>query len=151
MADWQYFTLDVPEDLGADEREQLADLAIEHIFDRTNRGIDKNGTRFPPYSKGYIKSLDFKNAGKSAGKVDLQLSGDMLAAIRLLSHAKGSITIGFDKGTAENAQAEGNILGSYGGAPKASRARDFLGLETAKLRELIDAVKTDKGESDDDG
>jgi hypothetical protein len=87
-----------------------------------------------------MKSLDFANAGKS-GKVDLQLSGDMLAAMRLLRESKGEIVIGFDRGSPENAKAEGNILGSYGGEPNRKRARDFLGIQPAKLRELIRFIK----------
>ena len=114
---------------------------IEHIVDRTQRGLDKNGRRFPRYSKEYIKSLDFKNAGKSPSKVDLQLSGDMLAALKLLNDRKGVLTIGFDRGTEENAKAEGNILGSYGREPNPSKARDFLGVEAKKLRELVDYVE----------
>lgn len=120
---------------------ELADLVIEHIVDRTQRGLDKEGSKFPKYSKSYIKSLDFKNAGKSASRVDLQLSGDMLAAIKLLRQKKGEIVVGFERGTLENDKAEGNILGSYGGNPNPSKARDFLGIEDKKLRELVRYVK----------
>lgn len=110
-------------------------------MDRTQRGIDKNGKKFPAYSKEYVKSLDFKNAGKSKGRVDLQLSGDMLAAITLLEAKKNRIVVGFEKGAEENGRAEGNILGSYGGEPDPKKARDFLGIQPRKLRELIDYVK----------
>lgn len=134
---WQRFSVEVPNDLKPEQRVELADLIIEHIVDRTDRGIDKDGKKFPKYSKSYIKSLDFQNAGKSKSKVNLQLSGDMLAAIKLLSHQNGKLTIGFDKNTEENDKAEGNILGSYGGDPNPSKARDFLGLSSSKLRELI--------------
>lgn len=134
--------VEIPDELGPQERLELADLVIEHIYDRTNRGLDKNGDKFADYSKGYIKSLDFKNAGKSKNKVDLQLSGDMLAAMRLLSHKSGELTIGFDNGTPENAKAEGNILGTYGQkSPDPKKARDFLGIENRKLRELVTYVK----------
>lgn len=141
---WQKISLDIPRELKPEQRERLADLVIEHMVDRTQRGIDKDGKKFPKYSKEYIKSLDFKNAGKSASKVDLQLSGDMLAAIRLLSQKPGSLTIGFENGTKENDKAEGNIEGSYGGDPNPAKARDFLGIERKKLRELIDYVRTNE-------
>ena len=137
----QKFNVDIPPDLKPAQRAELADLIIEHIVDRTDRGLDKKGNKFPPYSKDYVKSLDFKIAGKSKGDVNLQLSGDMLAAIELLNSKRGSLTIGFERGSEENARAEGNILGSYGKSPKKSRARDFLGIEKSKLRELIDFVK----------
>lgn len=124
----------------------LADLVLEHIVERTTtQGLDKNGKAFPKYSKSYIESLDFKNAGKSPGSVDLQLSGDMLAAMTLLSEKSGQITIGFEKGAEENGRAEGNILGSYGGEPNKKRARDFLGIQPKKLRELIRYVKDSDG------
>lgn len=115
---------------------------IEAIVDRTKRGLDKDGSPFPAYSKEYIKSLDFKNAGKST-KVDLSLSGDMLAALKLLSHGSGRISIGYENGTLENDIAEGNRTGSYGGSPNSSKARDFLGISNEKLAELIDYVKGD--------
>ncbi len=124
-----------------EERQKLADLVIEHIFDRSSKGFDKNGKPFPKYSKEYINSLDFKNAGKTPGRVDLQLSGDMLAALQMLDERPGEIDIGYEKGTEENARAEGNIIGSYGGKAKASRARDFLGIQSKKLKDLIEYVR----------
>lgn len=133
--------LQIPKDLKPDQRAELADLVIEHIVQRTQDGLDKNGKKFPKYSDAYVKSLDFKNAGKSRSKVDLQLSGDMLAAIDYLSGAAGKITIGFKNGTDENAKAEGNILGSYGGSPNHKKARDFLGIDQDKLDQLIEHVK----------
>lgn len=141
---WQKINIQVPTDLNPQQRIELADLVIEHIFKRTDSGVDKDGMRFPKYSEAYKKSLDFKNAGKTS-KVDLQLSGDMLAAMQLLNHRPGNLMIGFVNGTEENAKAEGNILGSYGGNPDPSRARDFLGIEEKKLKELIDYVKSSSG------
>lgn len=142
MADWQKIEIKIPSDLKPAQREELGDLIVEHIFDRTNRGLDKNGRPFPGYSNAYKQSLDFKNAGKSASKIDLQLSGDMMAAIELLRHKNGELRIGFERGTPENAKAEGNILGTYGrDKPIKGKKRDFLGIESKKLRELIDYVR----------
>ena len=137
----QKVEIPIPDDLKPAQRAELADLIIEHIVDRTQRGLDKEGKRFPGYSKEYIKSLDFKNAGKSRSKVDLQLSGDMLAALTLLTEKKGLLKIGFERGAEENDRAEGNILGSYGRDPDPSKARDFLGIQKSKLKELIAYVK----------
>jgi hypothetical protein len=142
MADWQKIELKIPSDLKPAQREELGDLIVEHIYDRTNRGLDKNGREFPGYSAAYKASLDFKNAGKSASKIDLQLSGDMMAALQLLKHKNGAIVVGFERGTEENAKAEGNILGTYGrDKPIRGKKRDFLGIESRKLRELIDYVR----------
>jgi hypothetical protein len=137
----QKVDIEIPEKLPPSAREELGDLIIEHIVDRTQRGKDKNGKDFPSYSESYVKSLDFKIAGKSKNKVNLELSGDMLAAIQLLSSKKGKLTIGFERGADENGRAEGNILGSYGGTPNKSKARDFLGIEKEKLKELVKYVK----------
>lgn len=127
------------------QREDLADLIIEHIFDRTNRGLNKNGKAFPGYSKEYLESLDFKVSGKSKNKVNLQLSGDMLAAIKLLNNKKkDAVVIGFAANSEENDRAEGNILGTYGqDRPIPGKKRDFLGIEPKKLKELLDFVTED--------
>lgn len=118
------------------------------MVQRTQDGKDKYGEPFKPYSKEYIKSLDFKNAGKTR-HVDLTLSGDMLAALHLLSHRSGNLNIGFENGTEENAKAEGNILGSYGRSPNPSKARDFLGIQPEKLAELIDYVQSNNSAQQD--
>lgn len=122
--------------LDAEAREALADDILEYIKRRTESGVDKDGRKFPGYSKAYIESLDFKIGGKRKGKVDLTLSGDMLASLDLLKHKKGELVIGFEPGTDENARAEGNILGSYGGDPNPSKARDFLGISEKDLKRI---------------
>jgi hypothetical protein len=135
------FEVDLPEGLTRKDRLNIADRIIEEIFDRTTRrNIDKSGIRFPGYSKSYIDSLDFriaKKAGKSEDKVDLQLSGDMLAALQLLRDNGDSLVIGFDKNTDENDRAEGNILGTYGQAKSTGKKRDFLGLPKTILESII--------------
>ena len=133
----QKVTFTVPKDLDDDAREQLADDIIETIRRRTEKGVDKSGRRFPAYSEGYVDSLDFKIAGKSKTRVDLTLSGDMLAALTVLDSRPGKIVIGFEDGSPENARADGNIRGSYGGSPNPSKARDFLGLPPAELARLL--------------
>lgn len=136
----QKITLEIPRELRPAQRQQLADLVIVHIIDRSQRGIDKNDKKFPKYSEGYIHSAEFKNAGKKPNPVNLELSGEMLTALDLLSNKAGEITIGYKRGTPENAKAEGNILGSYGRSPNPAKARDFLGIKNSKLKELVDFV-----------
>jgi hypothetical protein len=133
----QRVTFDVPKDLDDDQRAQLADDIIETIRRRTERGIDRTGSKFPKYSADYAESLDFKVAGKSKSQVNLTLSGDMLAALAVLDSKPGRITIGFEKGSDENARADGNIRGSYGGSPNSSKARDFLGIPPGELQRLL--------------
>jgi hypothetical protein len=129
------------------KREYLEDLGhdiVEFIRQRTESGVgvteSNNSTgysnkAFPGYSKEYRKSLEFKIAGKS-NKVNLTLTGDMLAEMDVLKSKQGSITIGFERG--ENAdKAEGNILGSYGGDPNPKKARNFLGISPSDLKKIL--------------
>jgi hypothetical protein len=140
---WQKIKIDLSGyGLNSDQKDEVADLIIERIVNRTDQGKDKEGRRFPGYSKSYKESLDFKVAGKSAGKVDLQLSGDMLAAIEVLDKTSRSVTIGFEPGSEENAKADGNIRGTYGKpTPDPKKARDFLGITETELSKIIRFVK----------
>lgn len=130
------FTVDVPKAYDEAERERLASLIIEYIQQRTEAGKDVNGKRFPKYSKSYMESLDFKNAGKT-GNVDLTLSGDMLASIEVIKSKRGKLTIGIADDELSY-RAEGNILGSYGGDPNPKKARNFLGLKDSELKRILD-------------
>jgi len=142
--------LEIPEDLSPEQRAQLADDVIEYIVDRTKKGYDWRGRKFPGYSPDYIKSLDFKIAGKSRSRIDLTLSGEMLADLKLISHKPGSLLIGFEAGSESNAKAEGNILGSYGGSPKRSRARDFLGITDRDFQRILEPYEMEgAGESEE--
>lgn len=135
--------LTLPKGLTRQERLDIADLVIEFMVDRTGKGKDANGKAFPKYSKSYINSLDFQNAGKSKSKVNLELSGDMLAAISLLDEKDGKIVVGIDPDSDEAGRAEGNILGSYGGDPNKSRARNFLGIKPSELKKIIEIVRSE--------
>ena len=144
-AKWQRKKIDISDyDLSPDEREELGDLIIERIFERTTQeNKDAYGKRFPGYSKSYIDSLDFEIAGKSKSRVDLQLSGDMLADMKVLNTRKNEILIGFENGTESNAKADGNIRGTYGSnTPNPKKARDFLGLTDSELERLVRKVKS---------
>lgn len=109
-------------------------------MERTDQGKDKDGNRFARYSDSYKDSLDFKIAGK--GPVNLQLSGDMLAALKPLKMTKNWIEVGFDRGSDENAKADGNIRGTYGkSSPIPGKARDFLGITERELMKILKYVK----------
>lgn len=134
-AKWQRFRLDAPEDFTPGMREALGKEVVEFIRRRTESGKDKNGDKFIKYSKAYINSKAFKIAGKSPSKVNLTLSGDMLIALDVLSHKSGSVLIGFEKGSEENARADGNV-----------QTRDFMGIGDKDLENLIDKVRDNYGE-----
>jgi hypothetical protein len=123
-------------------RDEIADLAIEKIVERTDKGLDKNGVPFTKYSKAYMNSLDFKNAGKSK-RPNLQLSGDMLASIEVLDSTRNWVEIGFEKGSEENGKADGNIRGTYGKPTPVGPKRDFLGIKDSDLLRIIKYVKGD--------
>lgn len=136
----QKVTIKIPRELDDDARAQLADDIIEYMRRRTEKGLDKNNDRFPSYSKAYINSLEFKIGGKSPSKVNLTLSGDMLAALTLLEDAPGKLVIGFEKGSTENARADGNIRGTYGNDSPikgGKYARDFLGIAADDLEQIL--------------
>lgn len=139
---WQKIKIDLSGyGLSPDQKDEVADLIIERIVNRTDQGKDKDGRKFPGYSKSYKESLDFKVAGKT-NKVDLQLSGDMLAALSVLDKTSRSVVIGFERGSEENAKADGNIRGTYGKpTPDPKKARDFLGISDAELTKIIKFVK----------
>lgn len=153
----QKIEIKIPNDLPPADRKKLGEDIIEFIVDRTQKGIDKDGRPFKKYSKAYINSLDFKIAGKSKGKVDLQLSGDMLAALSVLDYSKeGKVVLGFKKGSEENAKADGNIRGTYGqSTPNPGKARDFLGINRRDLATIMAVYVQEQSnpgeEAEDDG
>ena len=149
MAEKRYVqrVIDIPSSYTPEEREAIAAEILERIRERSRKGIDKNGERFPGYSESYKKSLDFKNAG-GASKPKLTLSGDMLAMLDLVSHKKGKLIIGYDPSDPEADVAEGNIRGSYG-QPTGSKkkARDFLGIPKSELESILAKYPLDDDEA----
>lgn len=141
---WQKIKIDLSGyGLSPDQKDEVADLIIERIVNRTDQGKDKDGRKFPGYSKSYKESLDFKVAGKT-NKVDLQLSGDMLAALSVLDKTSRSVVIGFERGSKENAKADGNIRGTYGKpTPDPKKARDFLGISERELIKIVKFVQSE--------
>lgn len=141
MAKWQRKKINIRKDLGKLERESVGLEIIEHIKNRTAKGLDKSGNPWKgkagQYSKSYKKSLDYKIAGKS-GLVNLELSSEMLNSMKILSHKRGEVVIGYDKNDSElNAKVEGNRLGTYGQSkPIRGKKRDFLGIERSKLVDI---------------
>lgn len=134
----QKIDITIPDGYTEDERAAIASEIVDKIVARTKKGVDKNGDKFAPYSKDYVKSLNFKIGGKSKGNVNLTLSGDMLAALDYLDLKKKKITIGYENGSNENAIADGNIRGTYGSSkPSSAHARDFLGISDKELGDIL--------------
>ena len=134
MAEQQKFTVKVSNKYDEQTRVAIGLEIIDLILERTGKGLDKNNKAFAGYSKSYTSSFDFKLAGKNKNKVNLNLSGEMLNAITLLDQKKGEITIGIPKDDDfNNSKAQGNIEGTYGGAPKRGKKRDFMGISRCDL------------------
>lgn len=92
--------------------------------------------QFPSYSAAYAKR-------KGSTSVDLTLSADMFAALKVLSTDPRSILIGFENGSDENAKAEGNQRGTYGQkTPIPGKARPFLGISRSDLETILDKYDT---------
>jgi len=117
---------------------EFGSRVVDEIIRRTQEdNIDKNGRGFRKYSKAYVKSTDFKIAGKDAGKVDLTLSGDMLGTMQVLEVSGPSITIGWNV-SVEDEKAGFHVSGT-GKMPK----RDFLGLPKGEQYTILKSVLRD--------
>src|SRR3990167_434655 len=134
---WQKIRIEIPEEIGPYEREAIASEMVDLMVSKAKEGVGirwegerARPRKFPAYTERYEKFKGQKN-------VDLTLSGEMLDALQVLSHKKGSILIGFENGSQENDKAEGNITGSYGKSPNPRRARNFLGLTASEIRSIV--------------
>jgi hypothetical protein len=142
----QIVKIDIPEGFDKSDIESIGEKIVETMRRKAEKGkgapygekgIISDYVDFPEYSKEYIKSLNFKIAGKSKSDVNLTLSGDMLAAFGVIKVKDNSVTLGFDDDL-ENAKADGNIRGTYG-SDRANRkkARNFLGITKDDLERIL--------------
>lgn len=147
MMAWQKVRIPIPKGIKPDARQALGEEMVAIMVERakSRKGVESLGDgvfkakRFPKYSKEYAKWK-----GVSRGAVDLTLSGEMLEALEVISHKNGSILIGMPRGDKElNGKAEGNRLGSYGGTPDASKARDFMGLPKTEMSKILLSVASE--------
>lgn len=99
--------------------------AIDVIVERTLKGKDKDGQTFAAYSSSYRESDTFEIYKAGQRRVDLKLSGEMLASMQVKGTGSGNITINFvDELNA--AKAHGHITGMSG--RKGGVVRDFFGI-----------------------
>ena len=145
----QRVRFDLPEGLVKADRQAFGEALAEKIrlnaesgkgvpFEDkgTHEGIVSSYKAFKNYSKGYIKSLDFKNAGKSAGSVDLTLSGDLLQSLDVVKITSTKVELGFPSN--QDGKADGNIRGTYGRSrADAGKARNFLGLTESDYNKIV--------------
>ena len=136
----------ISKDYSTSQRKAIGQEIIDLVIDRTKKGqgvITEGGQTklktFPVYSKSYIDSVDFKAAGKSASKVNLTLSSEMLEELETVDYkTAGEIETGYESASEEvKNRVEGNILGSYGGKPSKKKARNFLGITDKELKSIL--------------
>lgn len=113
---------------------------VELIIERTLKGKDKDGDRFVKYSKAYKQSLEFQ-LYKEGTRVDLKLSGGMLAAM-MSEYNSNMITIKFDDSD-EAAKAHGHINGS-----NHLPVRDFFGISDKEADKILKGLVKSGGEDD---
>lgn len=140
--------VDVKDDEGL--AEAVGQYLIDRIVDRTSSGKDVNGKSMPKYSKTYKESLEYKAWGKT-GKVNMELSGEMLTSLDILSIKNGKIKIGWNDGE-NSVKAYGNITGMEGHpyldgiAPK----REFFGVTAAEIKSIAKEFKPTTRAADED-
>lgn len=131
----------------SDFKDDFGLRVIDKIVDRTLEGKDKEGKTFTGYSKEYRESDTFQIYKGGQRRVDLKLSGEMLASMQV--RASGTnITINFvDELNA--AKAHGHITGMSG--RKGGVVRDFFGVSTDEADEIMRDLVTEyaQGEASD--
>lgn len=150
MAKQQLVKIKLRQDLKGFQRRAVGLEIIDHIKARTLQGKGKDGKPWSAkaarqYSKQYKESFNFKLKKGRGRVVDLDLSSEMLNSMKIISHRKGEIVIGYDgRKRRLNGKVEGNRLGTYGqSTPRWGKKRDFLGIERKKLVELQDKYDID--------
>lgn len=130
----QILGIDVSDDDGLTEA--VGQFIIDKIVERTKSGRAVDGSKFAKYSESYKDSLEFKAFGKSS-KVDMELSGEMLSTLTIISSKNGKIKVGWSD-SENNAKAYGNITGMEGHPTLegVTPARNFFGMTAAEIAEM---------------
>lgn len=135
----QVTRIPVPNDWSPSDKRAFGKQVVQFIKERTDRGVDVNGNKFAGYSESYVNSLDFKNAGKSKGEVNLRLTNEMMDTLDVVSVSSDEVWVGFEQGTAPNDKAAWAAAGDNG------PSRKFLGIKDADLAAMIDRFEVEMG------
>jgi hypothetical protein len=126
----------------------IGQAIIDRMVERTEGGVafgGRNlasfvGTKKNPakgkYSAAYAESLEFKAAGKSPGKLNMTLTGDMLASLDVLSTSGNKIKVGIAD-ESQIPKAYNHIVGDT--VPK----RPFFGITQTELKDIAREFKSD--------
>ena len=105
--------------------------AVGVIQEETQDGIDQNGKRFKPYSKGYA---EFRKEEGRGNKVDLTFTGHMLNSMKVIRATDRTVTIGFIDSTpaggglrpSQKMEFTNKIRPWFGFGRKGSKRRDRI-------------------------
>lgn len=96
------YTMSVPMALSESERRKVGEAAIDYMRRRAKQGKGVGNKRLKGpdndgrYSQSYVNSSEFEAAGKTAGRVNLTFSGEMLFAMEVQNTSRaGQVVIGF--------------------------------------------------------
>jgi hypothetical protein len=121
-------------------REVFFQMALDKMQERLDSGRGVDG-KLATYSKEYKESDSFKIFGKTS-TVNMQLTGDMLAAVKELESSSGKIKIGIDD-SLEAAKAYGHITGMKGHPTLAGKVpeRNWFGWTDKELKQIAKEIK----------
>lgn len=138
-----------------DLKEEFGQAVIDKILERTESGLKRGGKgNLAAYSKSYKDSAQFEQFGKSS-TVNMDLKGDMLDALDIVSSSGNEVEVGFN-GTLQNAKAYGHLSGMKGHKVLAGKTpkRPFFGLTRNEVEEIksqfVDELESQAPETDDE-
>ncbi len=121
-------------------KQVIGQALIDRIIQRTESNKSVTGGQLKKYSKEYIESDDFKAFDKSAGDVNMKLTGDMLSTLDIVDSSGSKIKLGWDDAT-QNAKAYNHNVGDT--VPK----RAFFGVTKQDLESVRKEFASDVKQS----
>ncbi|HEY9705675.1 MAG TPA: hypothetical protein V6C58_24765 [Allocoleopsis sp.] len=113
-------------------RETFFQLAFDRLMERLSQGRGLDNKVLPKYSKAYKNSLAYAAFDKD-GTVNMQLTGDMVNAIKIIDKTKSSIKVGIND---ENApKAYNHQVGDT--LPK----REWFGWTDKELKSIANEIR----------
>lgn len=120
-----------------EDRMRIGRLIIDYIKSRTKAGRGVGNVRFlgpdgdGKYSDAYAQTVEFKIAGKTKGRVNLTLSGDMLDSLKVVDAGlAGRVVIGL---SGEDADQKATWMREKG--------YHFLGLSDDELNGILSGYR----------
>jgi hypothetical protein len=83
--------------------ELLASLAIGHMRERCEAGVDTDNRPFRPYSQGYAETR--LALGRNASPVDMLMTGGLLGAVQVVERTDTYVVLGVGTGTSSRRRA----------------------------------------------